>query len=722
MKDAFKLVMILGAAAVVAGAASSATAATLEGRITDTSGDGVKGAAVSLIDLDAETMTDGKGRFRFRDVPAGSYFVRVDPRSDAYLATESRRSVRLGDDEVTKIEMTLSGRPGPGAEYVGMETCKSCHEAEWPEIFSAFDGTPNSSAHARFVDEGTSRMIYPELWPEPGEAYLPRNPKGSLLMVQDPADGEGLVNLVLCTEDGPDGRNYLFKFYPEQSGQALAAADLDASRSTPGAIFIPVGGTIGGQGTWGEGYVDPTHEIEDRYHSFGEGKQRYLARVQDVPYLKRWMQEHGVPLEKAKQDYVAYLPVYIMQDGTPVGSPDLAAGDVGTPKFWQKGPSHWCPPSNTLARGCAGCHATGVEIETKDFKGDDGHAQKSIVVAFDYLDLNITCERCHGPGSEHAESGDKTKLVSPRYLTAKAGNELCGQCHGSHSGKSERPKGVHKYPYDAAQKEGIGHGFFVPGVHEMDDFYFNFDEPSVNNDWKEGTYNTWPDQIHARAHSMMLSEVNRSGHTTNDIEHLTCFSCHDPHSLDGGPAAMTVDGYVFENAAYWNNTLCLACHAAGGDFSDVTLDDVAVLQVEAGRNVTAKGSPVVADPAVAILSKSRVAKAVAVHMEAGCSMGGAPYTPEDRENPVGSCVSCHMAKIGKLFDLNDDAQYHLARDKQGNIAVAEGNVGNHIFDIVLPAQSSVLKVADPAQGHDYDIMPNSCSKCHAFARLSGDAD
>ncbi len=81
-----------------------------------------------------------------------------------------------------------------------------------------------------------------------------------------------------------------------------------------------------------------------------------------------------------------------------------------------------------------------------------------------------------------------------------------------------------------------------------------------------------------------------------------------------------------------------------------------------------------------------------------------------------------MAKIGKLQDINDDTQYHLAPDGNGMSAVAEGNVASHTFDIVWPAQSSILKNPDPAAGHDYDIMPNSCSVCHDFARISGDGD
>ena len=45
-----------------------------------------------------------------------------------------------------------------------------------------------------------------------------------------------------------------------------------------------------------------------------------------------------------------------------------------------------------------------------------------------------------------------------------------------------------------------------------------------------------------------------------------------------------------------------------------------------------------------------------------------------------------------------------------------------IIDIVWPAQSSILRNPDLSKGKDYDIMPNSCSRCHAFARASGDLD
>jgi len=221
---------------------------------------------------------------------------------------------------------------------------------------------------------------------------------------------------------------------------------------------------------------------------------------------------------------------------------------------------------------------------------------------------------------------------------------------------------------------------------------------------------------------MELSELRRSAHYSNKSEKLTCYTCHDAHTLDAGPPSLKVGGYDFANAAYGNNTLCLACHAASGQFKDVAKSDVAVLQLDAGRKVTKDGAAVSVKAMDADLSRNRVARSVAKHMQLGAGMGGAPYTPDDPKMPSGNCASCHMPKIGKLQDINVDAMWHLDFDKNGKSAVAEGNIASHVFDIVWPAQSSILRKSDLSKGKDYDIMPNSCSKCHAFARTSGDLD
>ena len=145
--------------------------------------------------------------------------------------------------------------------------------------------------------------------------------------------------------------------------------------------------------------------------------------------------------------------------------------------------------------------------------------------------------------------------------------------------------------------------------------------------------------------------MHRSAHWNNSSEKLTCSTCHDAHTLDAGPASLKVGGYDFANAAYGNNTLCLACHAARGQFKDISKADVAVLQLDAGRKVTKDGAAVSVKAADAALARNRVARAVAKHMQVGAAMGGALYTPDDPKMPVGNCASCHMPKTGKLQDV-----------------------------------------------------------------------
>lgn len=718
--------MIVGSTSSMAQAAKSKALAGISGKVKDVKGVGVKGAIVTVEGQNAKATTAADGSFKITGINPGPVFLYAKTPSAAYLDGETLKSI-LAKPSLTAsgVEITLSGRPSADAKYVGKSSCIGCHDTN---ITKATDGSTHAAAHSRFITEGTSHMVYKNLWPEPGTAFLPKDPYGKLLMVQDPSDGNGMVNVALCTKGNEPNRAYLFKFYPEQKGGAsLAAGELNCSEQPADAVWIPVSATIGGEGNWGEGYTDPMHKQPDRHPNFGEGKQRYMCKIQDVPSLVKWMKDNNVSREGQKQDYLAFMPVFVMQDGTPTGSKVLAKDQVGFPNFWKKAPGGWANPDSTLSRNCAGCHATGLVLETKDFLSDPNPKKqfKSIVTKWDYIDLNISCERCHGPGSEHAKSGDKTKIITSRHLTAKAGNEACGQCHGSHDAKSQRPMGVYKPPFDANYQKTLGNGFFVPGVYDLSTFHVNLHKKSMEpnkmeNNWKEGSFMAWPDQLHGRAHSMEITELSLSKHIKNTTQKLTCYTCHDAHGMDAGPASLKVGGYDFANAEYGNNTLCLSCHATKGQFAGVTMFDVAVLQLDAGRKVTKGGATVKATLAETFLSRNQVAKAVAKHMQTGAGMGGALYTPNDPNMPVGNCTSCHMAKIGKLTDLDVDSMYHLDFDATGKSAVADGGHASHVFDIVWPAQSSILKKSDPSKGHDYDIMPNSCSKCHAYARTSGD--
>src|SRR4051812_27423757 len=77
---------------------------------------------------------------------------------------------------------------------------------------------------------------------------------------------------------------------------------------------------------------------------------------------------------------------------------------------------------------CTACH----ESEGKGLRTTlHGKAQNSRTPA---ARPNQACETCHGPGREHAESGDKTKIKVFTAMAPKDVSETCLTCHsrGAH--------------------------------------------------------------------------------------------------------------------------------------------------------------------------------------------------------------------------------------------------------------------------------------------------
>ncbi len=96
--------LALASAIAVAMASAPALAAPVSGRITDATGSaGFQGAIVSVVELNRSTVSDRDGRFRFADLPAGSYTLRVQ-----YVGTDavSRRiDVGSADLDVGPVQM-----------------------------------------------------------------------------------------------------------------------------------------------------------------------------------------------------------------------------------------------------------------------------------------------------------------------------------------------------------------------------------------------------------------------------------------------------------------------------------------------------------------------------------------------------------------------------------------------------------------------------------------
>ena len=631
---------------------------TITGTVKDANGTGISGATVSVEEQSVSAVTDASGNFSISNVTPGYVYLYVTKPSDSsYLDGETREGINISAGKtVSGVSITLSSRPSDSATYIGGGECATCHSSQMTD--------ESVSAHYHSITADTSRIMETSntsIWPTVGGTINPG------ITAKSPDDGTSTVSVYFCQNSSGV---YSVKFG--------GTPDCTVADGT----LVPVSGTYGGEGDGGI----------DNVPNLGKFKQRFFAKLSDVPYASTWTYNST---DDKGRDFLI-LPMQITQSGD------------GAPKWGTYKNTEWTDQKRTFSRACAGCHNTGMQIQWEGTSGNN------YITSYNYIDLNITCEKCHGPGSEHknaSTSDKKLKIIIPSYLTVDAENQVCGQCHAADSGKSKDPDGSFAYAYNNANASLLGGGTYVPGVYDVADYIKGFGVTVANG----GGFDAWPDGIYGKAHRQQYAMLALSAHANNSYQKLTCSSCHNPHTLRQGPKSFTQvsgsDTYVFDTPTFNNNVLCLGCHATSGPFASLTKGDIATIFVDAGGSVTKSGSAYAPTSDEISAAKSHIAGAVSKHMEDEVSMGLAGYNPLNEALPVGRCQSCHMPRTAK------SGGYTTGDDGLGDSALIEGDQGSHVFDIIWPWESFIL--IKSSGGADSDIMPNSCGMCHAGARISG---
>ncbi|HET9700822.1 MAG TPA: tetratricopeptide repeat protein, partial [Burkholderiales bacterium] len=195
-------------------------------------------------------------------------------------------------------------------------------------------------------------------------------------------------------------------------------------------------------------------------------------------------------------------------------------------------PLHWTGIEQNWNYQCADCHSTNLR---------KGYDEAGRTFRTTWTDLNVGCEACHGPGSNHAawakKEGDWQRFEGNRGLTAVlderrgaawtidagTGNavrsrprgsereiEVCARCH-SRRGQFSDDHGAGRPLHDAFRPALLEPGLYFPDGQQRDEVY------------------TYASFLQSRMHAMGV----------------TCSDCHDPHS--GTPRAP-------------GNALCAQCH------------------------------------------------------------------------------------------------------------------------------------------------------------------
>jgi predicted CXXCH cytochrome family protein len=184
-------------------------------------------------------------------------------------------------------------------------------------------------------------------------------------------------------------------------------------------------------------------------------------------------------------------------------------------------PVHWTGRDQTWNYMCAGCHSTNLK-KNYDLRSNDYRTT--------WTDVDVSCEACHGPGSDHVANPDRLGLtlslkpsdqgrweMNPETGIARRTEKLasmeldtCAACHARRATITKTPR---------------------PGMPFLDSYLPALLEPGLY--YPDGQF----DGEVFEYGSFVQSRMYRAG--------VTCSNCHEPHG-----AALRAEG----------NSLCAQCH------------------------------------------------------------------------------------------------------------------------------------------------------------------
>ena len=167
---------------------------------------------------------------------------------------------------------------------------------------------------------------------------------------------------------------------------------------------------------------------------------------------------------------------------------------------------------------CLQCHASQVRpvLGSQNRYGDPP-----------FLEGGVSCERCHGPGSEHAQAPLKSRMVNPAKLDADRRDSICSQCHLTGEARIEQP-GRRFAEFRAGESLAAYATYFV---------------------WKLGRTDL---KVTSHVEKLAASACKKA---SGDA--LWCGSCHDTHSNIGKTQQACLSCHP---GAHRQEEQCASCH------------------------------------------------------------------------------------------------------------------------------------------------------------------
>jgi predicted CXXCH cytochrome family protein len=193
---------------------------------------------------------------------------------------------------------------------------------------------------------------------------------------------------------------------------------------------------------------------------------------------------------------------------------------------------------------CDGCHSIGYDVQTKQV-----------------AEWNVGCEKCHGPGRDHAAGPARTNIFNPARVDPVHANDTCIQCH-SQGQPLTNPIAGRDYDWPVGFRVGLNlSDFWKLEEHEPGKTTFtHFADGSAHKNRMQGN-----DFVQSLMYTRGVTCA--SCHDVHGTEHnadlrrpvgTVCLQCHGAGSPNG-PHTKTVEQHTHHKAGSAGNE-CVACH------------------------------------------------------------------------------------------------------------------------------------------------------------------
>lgn len=463
------------------------------------------------IDKYKKGTTGKNGSFKISGIGTGKYFIYVAPADKTYLpgGDKSSKAMSTAEFKGKVIKILVSGSAPENAVYVGSSKCLTCH-AKYGDVkktlhklgISAIGQQGKLQDYSRFpqFNDGLNKLIAGKKFYFSG---FDKTRGFDKYMISEKAPSD------------PTTASFTATFFKDSDGKLKFKTENLKDPSDPARVYT-VEMTYGG----------------------GIYKQRYLFRSGE--YLFPFVQYNTMGDEsfadRGRKPWRDYHADWLFNEETK---------KLTDP-----------PKKKSFEVECASCHYTGYSL-TPNVAGNfvagavnDPNGEADIDGDGVPNELNIGCEVCHGPGSEHVKASMIKKsatIVSPRKLAPERASVICEQCHS-------RPQGNLKNDQPVSKDNKM----MIPGT-SRNDYLVNFTtrEDAAQKDF-------WQDGIHSKSHHQQGTDFIRSKKYRNSNQIVICTDCHDSHGKT------TIKHQLKAEVRDAKNTLCTSCHKGVADIKKHT--------------------------------------------------------------------------------------------------------------------------------------------------------